>query len=353
MILLAMLNVTASAHKVHVVNIDCKDDTLINRHEIHGCRRHHKHCTCQSLDNAFVNPTNNTVYNITADTTLSSLLKGTDLGNITITGHNSPTIKCGAKGGGLRLLSCHNCTIENIVWDGCGVQVINQYTLPVILLGSSSNVKIKNCTFQYSIGQAIGLADMAGPGDIIISHSKFLNNIVPDNGGSSGAVIYYYPSGRSSYPDTNNVVLISNCLFTSNSVSGVIFFFPSPLVLLLKDCTFRKNQGTSVFIYSDNKKGFDIGGKVIFEDNVAKEGGGIYIYDYSSVRFLENSMVIFNNNSAYDSGGAINMKSNASLLFDQGSTVIFCNNKATNGGAIAAINNGWIFSEKKICYKIY
>ena len=354
MILLVILNATAIAHKVHVVNIDCEDDTLISRDGIHGCRQH-EHCTCRSLDNAFVNPTNNTVYNITTDAMLSSFLKVTDLVNIIITGYNSPTIKCGGDGGGLHLSSCHNCTIENVIWDGCGVQVINLYTsLPVILLDSASNVKIKNCTFQYSpVGEAIGLAGMAGPGDIIISYCKFLNNhFEAGNGASTGAVIYNYQLS-SSNPDTNNVVLISNCLFTNNSVSGVIIFYPSPLVLLLKDCTFRKNQGTSVFIYSNNDKGFDIGGKVIFEDNVAKEGGGIYIYDNSSVRFLENSVVIFNNNKAYDAGGAIGMGYNASLLFDQGSTVIFYNNKAAvlGGGAIASSNNAWIKTKQNSVIK--
>ena len=355
MILLVILNATAIAHKVHVVNIDCEDDTLISRDGVHGCRQH-EHCTCRSLDNAFVNPTNNTVYNITADAMLSSLLKGNDLVNITITGHNSPTIKCSGDGGGLWLLSCQNCTIENIIWDGCGVQDVNIHnTKPVILLISSSYVKIINCTFQYSpVGQAIGLSDMTGPGDIIISHCKFLNNhIVPDaDGAIGGFVIHYYLSDKFYPPDTNNGVLIGNCLFTNNSVSGVISFESAPLVLLLRDCTFCKNQGTSVFIYSNNDKGLDIGGKVIFEDNVALLSGGIYINDYSSVRFLENSIVTFNNNKA-DTGGAIRMRYNTSLLFDQGSTVVFHNNKATalSGGAIAAFNSAWIKSKENSVIK--
>ena len=144
----------------------------------------------------------------------------------------------------------------------------------------------------------------------------------------------------------NNIV-ISNCFFTNNSVSSVIFFCPSPL-LLLKDCSFHKNQGSSVSIYNE---GFNIGGKVIFEDNVAKKGGAIHISDYSNVRFLENSMVIFTNNKAYDTGGAIYMGYNASVLFDQGSTVLFYNNKATSGGAIATDNSCSITSKESSVIK--
>ena len=341
--------VTTSAY--NVVNIGCKDldlasdattDTVTYQDGTLSCT--HKSCACQSLESAFANPTSNTMFNITTDVMLSSILLGVGLVNVIITGYNSPTIKCDKYGGGLYLSSCHNCTIENIIWDGCGTQVINKYTDPVILLDDSSNIKIKNCSFQNSIGQAIALADMAGPGDIIISHCKFMNNNVPDNGGHNNAVIYYYPSSKSAQSDINNVVLITSCIFTDNSASSAIFFNPSPVALLLKDCKFQKNQGTAVFIFNNN--GLDIDGKVMFEDNVAKEGAAIYIYDYSSVRFVENSMVIFNNNKAHNNGGAIYMRNHASVLFEEGSTVLFHNNNATKGGAIAINNNCSITSKE-------
>lgn len=352
MILLAIALKAAatSAHKV--VNIGCEDhdlasdattDTLAYRDGTCSCT--HKSCACQSLESAFDNPTSNTVFNITTDVMLSSILLAIDLINITITGYNSPTIKCDNCGGTLYLSSCHNCTIENIIWDGCGNQVINQYTDPVIQLDDSSNINIKNCSFQNSIGQAIAVADMVGPGHIIISHCKFKNNNVRDNGAHNNAVIYYYPSSKSTQPDINNVVLIINCIFTDNSASSAIFFNPSPVALLLKDCEFHDNKGNSVFIF--NYKGLDIHGTVLFEDNVAKEGAAIYIYDYSSVRFVENSMVIFNNNKARNNGGAIYMSNHASVLFEEGSTVLFHNNNATKGGAIATNNNCSITSEEK------
>ena len=346
MILLALtLKATTNAHKV--VNIGCEDDDLVAEDATKNTlTSQDKTHSCQSLESAFANPTSNTVFNITMDMMLSTILVGIDLANIIITGYNSPTIKCDKYGGGLYLSSCHNCTIENIIWDGCGTQVINQHTDPVILLDESSNIKIKNCAFQNSVGQAIALADMAGPGDTAISHCRFLNNTVRDNGGHDNAVIYYYPSSKSSQPSIIHVVLISDCIFANNIASSAIFFCTSPVTLLLQDCKFHKNQGTPVFV--SNNKGLKVSGKVVFEDNVAKEGGAIYIYDHSSVRFVEKSTVLFNINKAYDTGGAIYMRDHASVIFDKGSTALFHNNKATNGGVIATNNNCSITSEENV-----
>ena len=193
-----------SAHKV--INIGCTEyhdlvendaitDTVTSQDGTDTCA--HKNCACQSIDSAFANPTSNTVFNITADVILSSFFVGIDLVNIMITGYNSPTVKCSSSGGGLYFSTCNNCTVENIIWDGCGAQAVDQYSDPVIQLDNSSDIRIKNCSFQNSLGQAIALADMADSGDITISHCKFLNNNVHDNIGHPGAVIYYYPSGES------------------------------------------------------------------------------------------------------------------------------------------------------------
>ena len=51
-------------------------------------------CTCNSLDHALANLTSNVLINITTDVTLSSLIKLSDLENISIIGHNNPTVNC-------------------------------------------------------------------------------------------------------------------------------------------------------------------------------------------------------------------------------------------------------------------
>ena len=190
-----VINIGCKYHDHDLVTNDAVTDTVTSQDGTHTCV--HKNCACQSIDSAFANPTSNTVFNITADVMLSSLLVGIDLVNIIITGYNSPTVKCSSNGGGLYFSGCHNCTVENIIWDGCGAQAVDQYIDPVIQLDSCSDIKIKNCSFQNSQGQAVAFADVVDSGDVIISHCKFLNNDVHDTAGRPGAIIYYYPSSKS------------------------------------------------------------------------------------------------------------------------------------------------------------
>ena len=56
-------------------------------------------CTCPSLYNALVNLDSNVLINITTDVELSSIIPLVDLANITITGHNNPTVNCNDSGG--------------------------------------------------------------------------------------------------------------------------------------------------------------------------------------------------------------------------------------------------------------
>ena len=57
---------------------------------------------------------------VTADMVLSSTVELTYLNNILIIGYNYPTVHCGYSGG-LHFASCHNVTIEGIVWNKCGM----------------------------------------------------------------------------------------------------------------------------------------------------------------------------------------------------------------------------------------
>ena len=106
---------------------------------------------------------------------LSSNFLLVDLADVTITGHYNPTVNCN-NSGGLHFTSCHNCTIEGITWNGCGARNIsddgNVYS--VLQLFNSSNITIKNCSFQHSIGQAIVLSGMLGA--VNIDHCKFSSN---------------------------------------------------------------------------------------------------------------------------------------------------------------------------------
>ena len=105
-------------------------------------------CTCQSLYNALVHLNSNVLINITTDVEFSSIIPLDDLVNITITGHNNPTVNCNDSGG-LHFISCYNCTIEGIIWESCGAIKINNdgNAYPVLQLVNSTDITLKNCSF--------------------------------------------------------------------------------------------------------------------------------------------------------------------------------------------------------------
>ena len=77
----------------------------------------HGNCSCNSLGHALANltNTNNVLINITTDVILSSLINTSNLENVSIIGHNNPTVNC-KNAGGLHFNFCHNCIIQDITW---------------------------------------------------------------------------------------------------------------------------------------------------------------------------------------------------------------------------------------------
>ena len=149
-------------------------------------------CSCSSLHNALANLTSNVMISISVDVVLFSIIPLVDLANITITGYNNPTVSCN-NSGGLHFISCHNCTIEGITWNGCGYRNISGRNVsPVLHLYNSSNITIKNCSFQHCIGQTVVLSEMMG--DVNIDHCNFLSNKQYE---SHGTTIHY---NSSSFP---------------------------------------------------------------------------------------------------------------------------------------------------------
>ena len=64
-------------------------------------------CSCNSLDHALANLMSNVLINITTNVMLSSLINASNLENISIIGHNNPTVNC-TKAGGVHFNFCHN-----------------------------------------------------------------------------------------------------------------------------------------------------------------------------------------------------------------------------------------------------
>ena len=133
-------------------------------------------CSCPSLHSALDNLRNNFVINITSDVELFSNISRSYLTNITITGHNNPTVNCN-NSGGLQFIYCYNCTISGITWKQCGARNIidgNGTIYPVLQLTNSSNVTIQNCSFLHSAGQTVLLSEISG--NMKISYCNFLYN---------------------------------------------------------------------------------------------------------------------------------------------------------------------------------
>ena len=224
LLVIAVLEADHRAKGYKVIDIGCEEQ---GQDEIDGCPR--GKCLCQSLDDALANLTSNTVINIRTDVTLSSVVTGKNLVNILLVGHHNPTIKCSDSSGALQLLYCYNCTIENIIWDGCGVRNVR----PVIQFHSFSNVTIQNCSFQNSFERALVFVEKADPGVVLINHCKFVNNSI--YGGHGAAIYYYYYYyylHLSKKLNINDVFLISHCNFTNNKGASSIVYINQPRMFL-------------------------------------------------------------------------------------------------------------------------
>ena len=131
-------------------------------------------CSCPSLYNALANLASNVLINISTDVELSLVIPIVNRANITIIGHDNPTVNCKSTGG-LQFISCYNCTIEGVTWEGCGTKRIGDDNIyPVLQFTNSSNIAIQSCSFQQSIGQAVVLSGMSQ--DVNINYCNFLYN---------------------------------------------------------------------------------------------------------------------------------------------------------------------------------
>ena len=266
------------------------------------------------------NATNNILANISDKVVLSSVTKLEVLQNISILGSNDPTIIC-VDGGRLQIESCNNLKIKCVSWIGCGVLSINH----------SSDVIVQNCSFQHSVGQAMKLSGVLG--DVNISHCKFMSN----NHYIGHGLALYYSSNNPA-----NVLTIDNCDFSFIRHSKSVVYIKQSFIHF-NNSVFHNNQGVSIYLSSYDS--LYIYGEMIFENNVAENGAGIYVIDHSTVTFGEISKVkLFIKNVVKLSRAALFLYNHSSVLFDKNSTVLFCNNKATNGTVYSELSSNVTFN---------
>ena len=255
-------------------------------------------CSCNSLDQALANLTSNVLINITTDVTLSSFVKVSDIENVSIIGHNNPTVNC-KDFGVTHFTFCLNCIVKGIIWYGCGIE----NNEPVLKLSNSSNITINNCSFQYSKGQAVLLSEVSG--DVNIDHCNFVHN---NHYGGHGAAIHYSSSNVTNCHQLS-VFTINDCNFAYNNAKSLVYIESTISehnnIITVRSAKFCHNQGVSVYAVNQN---MNLNGKNVFQNNTAENGAGIYISDHSTVIFDENSNVTFTKSLVNFSGGTIFLK---------------------------------------------
>ena len=259
----------------------------------------YENSSCSPLGHALANLTSNVLINITTDVTLSSILKVSDLQNVSIIGHNNPTVNC--KTGGIHFNLCHNCIIQGIIWNGCGSETKAGAAL---MLNNSSQITIRNCSFQHSSGQVIVLSEVSA--EININYCNFSKNNQYKGHGTS---IHAVAAGSSNF-----TLNMNNCNFNYNTYAKSLVYIRSieHNAITLYDSTFNSNIGVSIFLINQVLL---LKGNVLFQSNRAENGAAIYISNHSRVIFGEDSDVAFIQNSADNAGGAIFLNNHSSLLF--------------------------------------
>jgi len=255
-------------------------------------------CSCGSLDQALANLDSNILINITNDVTLSLLIKVSGIENVTIIGHNAPIVNCTSVGG-MHFTFCHNLIIEAITWNGCGTEYINNHDEPGLKLSNSSNILVKNCSFQYSKGQAVLLSDVSGDVNIIYCyfayHSCYRGH---------GTLIHY---SLTKYHQQLQALSINGCNFKNAKslvyIESRISKQKSNSNITFSNAKFLNNRGISVFIVSQN---IYVVGENFFQNNIAKFASEIYVCNHSNIIFGKNSDTMFTHNSG--SYGAIFLK---------------------------------------------
>ena len=280
-----------------------------------------KTCSCKHI----MDVTSYSKVAITDDLNISLpiILEGLD--GVSLTGHNNATIHYKETGELKFNTLCRNVTIEGLNWS----RPSEKNPIPRLTFSNVCDVTVRNCSFQYSVGQAISLSNVSGY--VNISHCRFIHN----RNNQNGALIYYLPG-------YTNMLTITNCNFSCNEYtqSGLIYLESSNTQsdrVVIHDSEFSDNNGVCIHGIKQN---LSIEGTVTFVNNKAYSGAGLFITTNSTITFCSNSNVRFKLNNVDTNGGAICLSNYSVILLEENSTIELLGNGATqNGGAIYSNTN--------------
>ena len=307
------------------------DDVKIDNFGIVWCNNPHrficqsKKCQCKNFKDSIVNIANDAIVTLSDKVILSSAVNLSNLQNVSIIGKNNLAVIC-ANGGSLQAEFSNNLTIQGIAWFGCEAALKIYYCKDVIL---------RNCSFLYSKEQAIKISKPSG--NVKVSYCKFMYN---NHYSGHGSAIHYCSNNT-----PIDKLTIKNSEFSFNIGSkSIIYIKQSQNYIIhhhIKNSTFHNNQAICVHLVGH----LNFSGNLRFRNNVAETGTGIYISNYSTVMFRENSRVKFINNTAYYFGAAIFLGSHSRVAFDKKSMVTFSDNYAINGTIYSKDSSVVLFKE--------
>ena len=221
------------------------------------------------------------------------------------------------------------------IWQGS----YNQYEVTVVetvIKQSQHGILAGSLLYQETVN-----------GSITVKDTCFKEN----SGISLGVEILQPDSSKGLDIILNNVTFFNNTNVLPNS--GIVQVDRSIALSIEDSCVFRGNQGTPIQALATT---VTLSGEVIFEDNVAFQGGAISL-SYSTLRLksVDNSSVnvLFVNNTATNTGGGIYIDRSKKIDSDTRSScfyaleglsgndilrsiinvsLVFRDNEATNGG---------------------
>ena len=229
-----------------------------------------------------------------------------------------------------------------------------------LLLNSSQNAKLINCSFHGNLGTALTVHNTS---ITLAENSKFTHN-------QCGCKSLNCELGCGITAINSNLTFIGNTNFLRNSkkrhtigVHSAIHITENAVLTFNGTNNFINNSGNAIYtshntvlnfigtsnFIGNHETGYNSGSAIYalwnavlifngtnnFINNSANSGGAIFAATNISLTFIGSSN--FSNNSAYSNGGAISATTNIFLSFT--GTSNFSRNSAMLGGAISAISN--------------
>ena len=164
------------------------------------------------------------------------------------------------------------------------------------------------------------------------NYVHFINCRWESNSGTVSPAVEVEPNFRSQlYNIFTTKTIFENCSFINNTIvrfynstikpsytfrEGIGVFIITRLTVYFKGInTFLNNNGTALYILTGTAY-FEKGAKTVFNNNTGSNGGAVGLVGYSNMQYNNDTLFIFNGNSASFIGGAIyvlNTKSHTSL----------------------------------------